>query len=421
MRDFGAKGDGVTKDTAAVQRAIDACVAMGGGRVVITNGTFLVAPITLGCGVELHLARGAGLLGSRDLTDYPNRSGIRHVRTDALPRKRNCSLVFAEECDGISITGEGFIDANGANFVKPKSGDDWTGWHFERNVDLDKSLPRVVFFTGCRNVRIEGMTLKNPPAGWSFWIHDCDDVLFDGVQVKADVRYPNNDGIHINSCRDVIVRNCDLETGDDSIVVRANNRSLRENRVCERVVVSNCVCRSWSAGIRIAWSNDGTIRNCSFSDIRMRDTSVGIALALPGIPEWNKYDYGREATLVEDLVFEDIEMDGIYGRPILMWMSPRPDSRVEAVRRISFRNIRSTGLEKPLFMGLEGKPFDDISFTDCEFTVVGDDVLPGYRRHGAAAWDRCVGSRSCHCNVVPKRRGNFVAQPKDWGQTTRDE
>lgn len=399
VRDFGAKGDGVTKDTAAVQRAINACVAAGGGRVVVTNGTFLIAPIKLGSGVELHLSEGATLLGSPDLADYPNRADVRHVDTEALPRKRNVALIFAEESRDVSITGRGRIDANGASFVRPKTGNGWDGWPFERNVDLLKSMPRVVFLTGCRNVRVTDVTLANPPAGWSFWIHDCDDVLFDRVRVRADVRYPNNDGIHVNSCRDVVVRNCDLETGDDSIVVRANNRSLRENKICERVVVSNCVCRSWSAGIRIAWSNDGTIRNCSFRDIRMRDTSVGIALALPGIPEWNKYDYGREATLVEDLVFENIEMDGIYGRPVLMWMSPRPDSHVDAVRRISFRNVRSTGLEEPLFMGLEEKPFEDISFTNCEFRVVGDDVLPGYRRHGAAAWDRYVGSRSRHCKV----------------------
>ena len=396
--EYGARGDGRVKDTAAVQAAVDACRAAGGGRVVIPSGSFLVAPIVLGSGVELHLSEGATLLGSPDLADYPNRTDVRHVDTEALPRKRNVALVFAEESHDVSITGPGVIDANGASFVRPKTGNDWDGWPFERNVDLLKSMPRVVFLTGCRNVRVSDVTLANPPAGWSFWIHDCDDVLFDRVRVRADVRYPNNDGIHINSCRDVMIRNCDLETGDDSIVVRANNRSLRENRVCERVVVSNCTLRSWSSGIRIGWSNDGTIRNCRFRDIRMRDTTSGISVRLPGIPPWNRYDYGREATHIEDIVFENITMDGIFARPIYMTMSPRKDSLIDAVRDIRFVNVRATGLEGPLFKGLPQTPFEDFTFENCTFETVGDDVLPNYRQHGAASWEREHGAVSCHTN-----------------------
>ncbi len=394
IRDHGAKGDGVAKDTAALLAAIDACAAAGRGRVIVPRGVFLIAPVKLASGVELHLAEGARLLGSPDLADYPDRTDVRHVETKALPRERNASLIFAEESENISITGPGVIDANGACFVREKTGFDWDGWQFERTVEPAKSLPRVVFFTGCRGVRVTEITLANPPAGWSFWMHDCDDVLFDGVKVKADVRFPNNDGIHVNSCRDVVIRGCDLETGDDSIIVRANNRSLAENKVCERVRVSDCTLRSWSAGVRIAWANDGVIRDCSFNRLRMRDTSTGIALTLPGVPEWNRTDYGREATLVENISFEDVDMDGIYGRPILMRMSPREDSLVAAVRGLRFVNVRSRGFEEPLFQGLEKTPFEDFTFENCVFEKVGDDVLPGYRRHGAASWGRLHGSVS---------------------------
>ena len=145
------------------------------------------------------------------------------------------------------------------------------------------------------------------PAGWSYWIHDCDRVQIDGLKILANVRYPNNDGIHVNFSRDVTISDCIIETGDDSLVVRANSRSLKENKTCERVIISNCSLRSWSAGIRIGWTNDGVIRDCSFSNIVMHDTSVGIALVLPrrkDAPGWT--DYGREATEIESLSFNNI-------------------------------------------------------------------------------------------------------------------
>lgn len=308
VRDFGAKGDGGAKDTVAIQRAIDACAKAGGGRVVLMNGVFLTAPIRLLSNVEFHIAEGAVLRGSSDLADYPEWKEVKGiVNHDALPRMRNACLVLADCVTNVAVTGMGVIDANGRSFVREKTGD-WTGWQFERTVDPTKSMPRVFFFVGCRGLRVEDVTLINGPAGWSYWIHDCDDVIFDRCRVKVDVRFPNNDGIHVNSSRDVIIRNCDLETSDDSIIVRANNRSLAENKVCERVVVSNCTMRSWSAGIRIGWTNDGIIRNCVFRDLKMRDCTNGISLSLPQQGGWNAYDYGREPTRFENLLFEDIEM-----------------------------------------------------------------------------------------------------------------
>ena len=106
--------------------------------------------------------------------------------------------------------------------------------------------------------------MVNQPAGWSYWIHDCDFVTCDRLKINANVQYPNNDGIHINSSRNVTVSNCSIVCGDDCLVVRANNASLSENKVCERVVVTNCNLTSYASGIRIGWLNDGVIKNCAF-------------------------------------------------------------------------------------------------------------------------------------------------------------
>ena len=158
--------------------------------------------------------------------------------------------------------------------MKEKTDPNWTGLRYERKYPFGKTLPRVVFFTGCRDVRLRDVTLANSPGGWSYWLHDCDRVQVTGLKILVNVEYTNNDGLHINCCRDVTVSDCIIESGDDAIIVRANSRSLAENKPWERVVVTNCTVRSWANGIRLGWVNDGVIRNCSFSNIAMHDTST---------------------------------------------------------------------------------------------------------------------------------------------------
>ena len=295
-------------------------------------------------------------------------------------------MIFAEECENISITGMGKIDCNGTRFVREKQGE-WTGWRFER-IDAP-TPPRVVFFAGCRNIKIEDITMLNQPSGWSYWIHDCDYVVFDKCKILAEVRYPNNDGIHINSSRNVTVSNCDIVTGDDCIVVRANNRSLAENKVCEKVTVTNCNLTSYSGGIRIGWISDGVIKNCTFSNLVMTDTVIGISIVLP---DFSKVpDRGREDTLIENLLFNNIVMDKIYGRPIKIYIGQTDGTRCEAIRNIYFSKVVASGLEFPYLCGRKDNKIRNIYFNDCRFECLSDEELPNFRQHGAADWDRSHG------------------------------
>jgi hypothetical protein len=228
--------------------------------------------------------------------------------------------------------------------------------------------------------------MRNQPAGWSYWIHDCDRVFFDHCTILADVRYPNNDGIHLNCSRDVTVSNCIIETGDDSIVVRANSRSLKENKPMERVVVTNCVLRSWSAAIRLAWTNDGVIRNCTFSNLVIYDSSKGVSIHLPVYktrrPEDASNDYGREPTLIENITFANIQMDKVY-YPVHGLIPESGEVLCDAVRNLRFTDIHSTSLYWPFFQGRPDCPFENLRFDNCEFIRLTPKEMPDARRHGA--------------------------------------
>lgn len=385
--DYGAKNDGKTVNTKAIQAAVDACASEGGGRVLIPCGTFVTGTIILRQGVNLHIAANGVLLGSPDCNDYPERSDVKHIDSAKLPRYRNACLIFAEETENISITGMGKIDCNGLKFVKLK--DDYvSGWRYER-IDAP-TPPRAVFFTGCQNVRVEDVTMVNQPSGWSYWIHDCDFVTFDRVKILADVEYPNNDGIHINSSRNVTISNCSIVTGDDCIIVRANNVSLPENKVCERVTVTNCNLTSYACGIRIGWLNDGTIKNCTFSNIVMTNTNIGIGIRLPGHATDDKWaDEGREATFIENLSFDNIVMDEIYCTPIKCCIEDSKVVRCKAIKNIHFNNVHARGLEFPCFLGRKDNKVKNITLGNCSFQKVSEDDMRNYKEHGAF-WGRPV-------------------------------
>ncbi|MGN0846334.1 MAG: glycosyl hydrolase family 28 protein [Kiritimatiellia bacterium] len=242
-----------------IQAAIDAVAARGGGRVVVPAGEYRTGSLRLRSHVELHLDRGAYLLGgtrSEDYFSFPAKI------CSIQPERSSKVFLYAWDAEDIAITGEGTIDGQGPKFFDVKAINKG-GYYPKPPVER----PRMVQFVRCRGVRLQGVTFKDSPC-WTMLIRLCEDVAVDGITITADQAMINNDGIDFDGCRRVRVGNSRFKTCDDCLILRAmREKGNDEQVVCEDVVVSNCVLNSRCQTIRLGCPSDDTIRNAVFRDI----------------------------------------------------------------------------------------------------------------------------------------------------------
>ncbi|HEX2101793.1 MAG TPA: glycosyl hydrolase family 28 protein, partial [Candidatus Synoicihabitans sp.] len=259
--------------TRAIQTAIDACAAGGGGRVVLRAGRHQAGTLVLRSGVTLHLEKDAVLFASPDLADYPicpdELTGARVVA--AVPS----ALLTAEDADDIAVTGEGTIDGNGASFGSKRT--EKVAWIEEKKAfglwipGFDnKSRPRpraVILFVRCRGVQLHGVRLENSPA-WMVHLLACDHVRIERVVVRGWVGGSNTDGLDLDGCCDVRIADCDIETGDDAIALK-NTDGWGLKRPSRRITVERCRLASTTHGFTI-----GTETRDNFEEITLRDSKI---------------------------------------------------------------------------------------------------------------------------------------------------
>jgi polygalacturonase len=206
VRAYGAKADGVTKDTAAIQSAIDACAEKGGGTVRLTAGTYVSAPIVLKSNIRLALDKGATLLGSPDHADYPAKTEF-HV-ADLKP------LIGATDAENVAITGEGTIDGNGESWWAEARG------IRDHGVLGTHPRPKLVIFDHCKHVRVEGVTVQNSPM-WQLVPYYSDDVVIRNVRILAPQHSPNTDAIDPFSSSHVTIDHVYSDVGDDNVAIKS--------------------------------------------------------------------------------------------------------------------------------------------------------------------------------------------------------
>ena len=316
--DFGAKGDGVHMDNEAIQAAIDACSKNGGGVVFLPNGKYLTATIFLKSNVTLHLARGATLLGSKEIRDYA--TNVKPCVT--VPAFSQC-LIYSEDAENIGLTGQGTVDGQGKAFFAAKGK---TGVR-----------PMLARFVNCKNLTVRDLTFQNA-GSWCMHPVLCDNVKIDAITIKSRDRY-NNDGIDLEACQNVFITNCNVSSSDDAITLKNNFK-----RSCRNIVITNCVISTRWAAFRFGPESKGGFEDITVSNCVIYDTfGAGIKLQLV------------QGAKMEDITFSNLVMDNVTG-PISM----RLDSHVgwgskEPVPTGTFRNVLINNVRARVAKGVEFK------------------------------------------------------------------
>ena len=356
IRDFGAAADRRTPATAALQAAIDAAHAAGGGVVYCPPGNYSIGSIELKSHVNLHLSAGATLWGSTRRDDYdlsnkmPDAAG-RH------PHLNQAHLLYARNAEDIALTGLGRIDGQGDEYFGPP--EDGSFWHSLKGWRPD----RLIAFINCRNVLVEDVTLSNSP-GWMLWPLGCEQVRIHRTRIITNPRGPNADGIDPDCCRDVHISDCYINTGDDCIAVKSSVNLLGENRPCENITVTNCTMSSTCCAVRIGYEGDGPIRNCAFSNLVFFNTRTGLNMLVPR----NTDCQILHGPPIENLVFSNIVMDTRIA--LYLWIGDDA-SAPGGIRNVTISGVRATTERACYVGGSRTVPIENLRLSDFDLTVRG--------------------------------------------------
>jgi len=385
---FGALGDGKRNCTLAFARAVEACHAAGGGRVLVPEGVFLTGPIRLRSNVNLSVSRGATIRFSTDPADYP----LVFTRWEGVECMNYAPLIYAFEEENVAISGAGTLDGQAdETHWWPWKGLKEYGWvegtpnqDNARNAlfqmgDGNVPVAKRVFGDGfylrpnfiepyrCRNVLIEGVTLRNAP----FWeVHPalCRNVTVRGLTI--DSGGPNTDGCDPECCTDVLIENCSFNTGDDCIAIKSgrNGDGRRIHVPTENVVIRGCSMKNGHGGVTIGSEITGGVRNVFAENCRMSSPELWNAIRIKnnamrgGVLEnlhFRRIAVGEVSHAI--LTIDDHYEEGADGpfKPVIRGV------HLEAIASGKSRY----GIDS---QGLAGAPVEDITLYDCDFRNVAE-------------------------------------------------
>ena len=369
VTDYGAVGDGITLNTTSIQRAIDKCALEGGGRVVIGPGRFLTGTLVMRDHVELHVTKGAVLLGSISPEDYPEMVTAYRFFGDEWVKQ---SLIFGANLVDIAITGGGVIDGQGEAF------------QVTTNVKPDRYInrPFLIRFTECSRVEVREVTLQNS-AMWMQHYLACDQVLIEDIKVFNHCN-KNNDMIDIDGCSNVVITGCVGDSDDDAITLKSTSP-----RACENVTISNCIISSHCNAIKLGTESTGGFKNITITDCVVKPSSreeviYGLPQGISGI-SLEVVDGGTmDEVHISNVVIDGPEVPlfirlGNRARPYMKGVK-RPG--VGEVKNILIENlvVRNGGSTGCSITGIPGFPVRTVTLSQIVMELEGGEGAHDPRR-----------------------------------------
>jgi polygalacturonase len=340
VKNFGAKGDGVTLDTRFIQSAIDKAYQNKGGVVTVPAGTYNIGGLILKDNVELHFEPGATLLGSPNYKDYTAVNQKFESRTKDLYAKY--FMIFAEGAKNISITGSGIIFGNGVDHFKES-----------RPQNLRPYMIRLV---NCEYVTIRDVRLLES-ANWTLHILGCRDVNIDGIEIETTGE-GNRDGLDIDASQRITVSNSRFSTTDDAIVMKATT-----NVLCQDISISNCIIRSiGGSGVKTGTESNGGFKNITVSNCVIKDIPVHAGIELMTV----------DGGMMQNILLENIAMENVatpffirLGIRVRPYKTGQYVNRIDDVRGIYLNNISVINAKLPSsIIGVHNNKIKDIGITN---------------------------------------------------------
>ncbi|SRR6266498_140759 len=340
LTDYGAVGDGKAVNTDAFRKAIAACNNAGGGELIIPPGTFLTGPLELASNMALVLEKGATIRASENFTDFDNPGQdtvFSKSRAMALPLIRGANLT------NVAIRGEGTIDGAGAvwwqRFRNERAaGAPQEGQPTQPGQPVAHPRPKLIWLIGCTRVHIQGVTLKDSPQ-FHLVPNRCHEVTIEDVKVISPEDSPNTDGIDPTGSRNVLIRRCFVDVGDDNVSFKSNPREEQLENVLvtdctfrhghgasvgsntgggiRNITVQHCTFEGTDNAIRIKSRRDrgGVIENVTYRDLTMKNVGIAVLINLfyfdeAGAKEHKAHPLTPTTPIVRNVSIIDITVDG---------------------------------------------------------------------------------------------------------------
>jgi Endopolygalacturonase len=389
---FGAKANETTDSTEAFRKAIAACDSAGGGRVVVPAGTFLTGAINLKSNVNLYLSPGATIKFSKSPGDY---LPVVFTRWEGTELMNYSPFIYAFEQTNIAITGEGTLDGQSGN-------DSWWPWNgranygwkegqpnqradraalqnmAEQGVPVNQRLfgaghylrPQFIQPYRCKNVLIEGVRIINSPM-WEIHPVLCTNVTVSGVKISS--RGPNNDGCDPESCTDILIENCDFDTGDDCIAIKSgrNADGRRLNAPTQNIIIRGCRMRDGHGGITVGSEISGGVRNLFAEKCRLDSPNLDHALRVK--------NNATRGGLLENFYFRDIEVGQVAHAVITIDFNYEEGAKgnfTPVLRNYSVERLVSEKSKHVAdIQGLANAPIYDLRLDNCTFNNAAEPSI----------------------------------------------